>query len=333
MKTGYLAGLAGGVAAVGPGWLAALGSGVLWGLSGVLLGLALGMPPYAAAGSAILAAMACSAINESVRLCWQLGQNGLTGRLRLLPSAVRSRPGLLALAAGVFGGPIGTGCIYVGYQYAGVAYAYAISALSPAIGALLGLLFLRDRLVSRAWVGIALSIGGAVLATSRPPSGSHPHFVVGVVFALISALGWGVEPIFAARAMRVLDAAVVNTLRMGASVAILVALILPSLGAYPLTVSALASRSMIWVAVAGALAASGYLLFFQAINVLGPGRAMPVNLTYVLWAALFGTFILRARPGWSLLAGAIISIAGAALVVSGGGRRAAESATAPSGLA
>jgi drug/metabolite transporter (DMT)-like permease len=56
---------------------------------------------------------------------------------------------------------------------------------------------------------------------------------------------------------------------------------------------------------------------------------MPVNLTYVLWAALFGFFILHVQPGWGLLLGAAISIAGAALVVSGGGRRSEEAATAP----
>ena len=94
-------------------------------------------------------------------------------------------------------------------------------------------------------------------------------------------------------------------------------------------VSALASRSVFWVVVAGVLSSSGYLLFFLAVNALGPGRAMPINLTYVLWAALFGLFILHVRPSWGLYVGAVISIAGAALVVSGGGRRRDEGATAP----
>ena len=174
-----------------------------------------------------------------------------------------------------------------------------------------------------------LSASGAALATYRPPSGAHPHFALGVVFALVCALGYGIEPIFAARAMRVLDAAVVNTLRMGTSFAALALVILPLLGGYPLMVSALGSRSVFWVSLAAVLSSSGYLLFFLAVKGLGPGRAMPVNLTYVLWAALFGLCILHARPGWGLYVGAAISIAGAALVVSGGGRRGEEAATVP----
>jgi drug/metabolite transporter (DMT)-like permease len=311
------------------GWLAALSSGALWGLSGTLVGLALGMPPYAAAGSAVLAAVACSTINELVRLCWQLAQDAASGRLRVLAAALRSRPGRLACVAGLFGGPVATVSLYVAYQYAGVAYAYAITALSPAIGALLGRLFLGDRLARRAWAGIVLSVSGAALATYRPPAGAHPHFALGVVFALVCALGYGIEPIFAARAMRVLDAAVVTTLRMGSSFVALALVILPLLGGYPLMVSALGSRSVLWIALAAVLSSSGYLLFFLAINGLGPGRAMPVNLTYVLWAALFSLFILHVQPGWGLLLGAAISIAGAALVVSGGGRRSEEPATVP----
>jgi|BarGraNGADG00212_2_1021979.scaffolds.fasta_scaffold32394_2 drug/metabolite transporter (DMT)-like permease len=310
------------------GWLAALSSGALWGLSGVLVGLALGMSPYAAAGSALLAAVACSTINECVRLCWQLGQDAATGRLRRLAGALRSRPGRLACVAGIFGGPIATVCLYVAYQYAGVAYAYAITALSPAIGALLGLAFLGDRLARRAWLGIVLSVGGAALATYRPPAGAHPHFALGVVFALVCALGYGIEPIFAAGALHVLDAALVNTLRMGTSFTVLALVVLPLLGGYPLLAAALTSRSVLWIAVAGVLSSSGYLLFFLAVDGLGPGRAMPVNLTYVLWAALFGLVILHARPGWGLLLGALVSITGAALVVSGGGRRSEEPVTA-----
>jgi drug/metabolite transporter (DMT)-like permease len=319
----------GGAMTARAGWLAALSSGALWGLSGVLVGLALGMPPYAAAGSAVLAAVACSTINESVRFGWQLAQDAATGRLRRSATAVRSRPGQLACVAGLFGGPIATVCLYVAYQYAGVAYAYAITALSPAIGALLGVVFLGDRLASRAWLGIVLSVSGAALVTYRPPAGAHPHFALGVVFALVCALGYGIEPIFAARAMRVLDAAVVYTLRVGTSVTALALVVLPLLGGYPLLVAALASRSIFWVVLAGVLGSSGYLLFFLAVRVLGSGRAMPVNLTYVLWAALFGLFILHARPGWGLLLGAAVSIAGAALVVSGGSRRGEEPATAP----
>ena len=311
------------------GWLAALGSGALWGLGGVLVGLALGMPPYAAAGSAVLAAVACSTINEFVRLCWQLVQDAASGRLYKLAAAVRSHPGRLACVAGIFGGPVGTVCLYVAYQYAGVAYAYAITALAPAIGALLGRVFLGDRLVRRAWLGMVLSVSGAALATYRPPAGAHPHFALGVIFALLCALGYGIEPIFAARALRVLDAPVVTTLRMGTSFLVLAAIVLPLLGGYPLMIAALGSRSVFWVALAGVLSCSGYLLFFLAVNALGPGRTMPVNLTYILWAALFGLLILHTRPGWGLLIGAVVSIAGAALVVSGGGRRSEEPVTAP----
>ena len=87
--------------------------------------------------------------------------------------------------------------------------------------------------------------------------------------------------------MRVLDAAAVSTLRMGTSFVVLALVVLPVLGGYPFLVSALV-RARSWVAAAAVLGSSAYVLFFLAINGLGPGRAMPVNLTYVLWSALFG---------------------------------------------
>lgn len=75
-------------------------SGVFWGADGVVLGVALAMAPFVGA-AALVAPLAVAALHDGLSSGWMLAYNGVTGRLKLLPRSLLSRPGLILCAAAV----------------------------------------------------------------------------------------------------------------------------------------------------------------------------------------------------------------------------------------
>jgi drug/metabolite transporter (DMT)-like permease len=265
------------------GYLTGLVSGVLWGLSGVVVGMAVAMAPFTGGASLIAAPLAAAGLYDGLRVAWQCVPLVAGGSARLVLPALRTRAGGYAMLAALVGGPLATSCYFLSLVFSGVTYAYAVSAISPVFGALLAAAFLHERLPGRAWLGIALTIGGTVIVSYKAPAGAPPHFYLGIVLGLVCALAWAFEALFAAKAMKQLDAIVVNVIRQGLSFLVFVVFILPVVpGAYGIFGRAFSSPSLAVLAGASVVGATGYLLYFRAVKAVGPGRAMPINLTYVL---------------------------------------------------
>ena len=317
------------------GYVYWLGSGVAWGLSGVISGIAVGMAPFSGGASLLAAPLAAAALSDGLRALWQLGQLLVRRRPGSLRAAATGRYGRWAMLAALAGGPLAASCYYVALVYSGITYAYTLSAMAPALGALLAAVFLGERLPRAAWVGMALVIAGSVIVSYEPPEGASPHFHLGALFALACALGWALEALFVAKALERLDSATVNMVRQGLSFVVFLAVLLPFVpGAYRVFVAALHAPSAAVLAASAVVSVVGYVAYYKAVGAIGPGRAMPINLTYVLWAALFSLLLTGERPAWRLLAGAVAVIAGTTLVASerrGGETAAALEAMEPEG--
>jgi drug/metabolite transporter (DMT)-like permease len=259
-----------------------------------------------------------AALYDGLRAAWQLAFVAVTRRWRDLAPLLRWRPGSWdALGAAIAGGPLATSCFFLSIAFAGVAYGVAVSATVPVFGALWGVLFLKDRLSRLGWAGVFTTVAGAVIVAYRPPQDAPRHFYLGVLFALLTALGWSFEGLFAKRAMRHLSPAAVNTARQAGSFAVFAAVLLPAVGGLRLLGEAVAEPSALVLVAAAAAGSGGYLLFFTAVHRIGPGRAMPLNLTYVLWTAVLGSIFLGEPVTWQMVAGALAVVGGASLVVRG----------------
>jgi drug/metabolite transporter (DMT)-like permease len=300
------------------GYGIALASGASWGVSNVINGLAIAMAPFYGGHRWLLAPLVAAALYDGLRGVWQLVWVAGVRRWADLVPVVHGRPGTWdAVAAAVAGGPVATACFFLSITFAGVTYGVAISAITPVFGALWGVLFLKDRLCARGWVGLLVTVAGAVVVSYQPPEGAPPHFYLGVLFAVVTALGWSFEGLFAKRAMRHLSPAAVNTVRQVGSFALFVAVLLPAVGGLALFAEALTEPSVLVLALAAAIGSAGYLIYFTAVDRIGPGRAMPLNLTYVLWTALFSVAFLSEPLTWQLIVGAVAIVTGATLVVRG----------------
>lgn len=121
-------------------------SGLFWGLDAVLLGSVLDqVSALALWGGTMALALAVTALHDT---CSAIGLWGAAlGRKqwKAYRRQLSARDMWIMLAASLCGGPLGMSCYVLAIEQMGAAHTAVVSALYPAIGVLLSVLFRRDR--------------------------------------------------------------------------------------------------------------------------------------------------------------------------------------------
>jgi len=101
----------------------------------------------------------------------------------------------MVLLSSLLGGPVGMSAYVAAVHYAGPALASAVSALFPAVGALLAWVLLKERLRKVQVLGLSVSVTGvALLGLGYGPEGGK-NVPLGFVFALICCVSWALETV------------------------------------------------------------------------------------------------------------------------------------------
>lgn len=294
----------------------ALGSGIIWGAEGVVLGIALSMAPFADSPLWLLAPLTASGMHDLIAGCWTLMFNWKTGRLNEIARSIFTKPGLFVCFGALCGGPIGMGGYLVALKFAGPAYVLPITSLYPAVASVLAMIFLKEKICGRAWIGLLMCIAGAFIISYAPPEGGvNSHFYWGIGIALLATLGWGAEGVFATYGMDLLDPTVVLNIYQIVSSFLYLFILLPLLGGWMILGGAMTSFSGLVLVAAGFLGACCYILWYRAMNMTGVSRAMAMNITYALWGILFSAIFTDVQITQNLLWGALIITGGMVLVV------------------
>ncbi len=303
----------------GVGYGLGLVSGGLWGLDGVILGVALSMAPFTDGASLYVAPLAAAMLHDTLSATYVNVYNLLRRRLGILVATLRTRGGLTICVAAVLGGPIAMSGYVWGISFAGAAYAMAITTTFPAVGALLATLFLHERVSVRGGLGIALSIAGAMVVGYAPPVDAPPRFYLGLALSALATVGWGAEIVLVAASMRralSIDPAIANGIRQLASAAVYACVVLPIVGGWGIVSTAVGLRSAAVVAVAALSGSLSYLAYYGAARRIGVSRATPLNITYALWGVVLGVSLVGLAPTPGLIIGAILTVIGAITVVT-----------------
>ncbi|NJB66500.1 drug/metabolite transporter (DMT)-like permease [Desulfobaculum xiamenense] len=294
----------------------ALGSGMIWGLEGVVLGMALALAPFADSPLWLLAPLTASCMHDCTAALWTLAYNWRTGRLREVGRSIFSKPGRFVCLGALCGGPIGMGGYLVALKLAGPAYVMPITSLYPAVASVLAMIFLKERISRRAWLGLGLCIAGAFIIGYTPPeSGVSDHFYLGLGIALLATIGWGSEGVLATYGMDLIDPTVALNIYQIVSGVFYLFVMLPLLGGWIVLSSALTSTSGLILVGAAFLGSCSYLLWYRAMNMTGVSRAMAMNITYALWGILFSALLTDVEITRNLIAGAVVITIGMVLVV------------------
>jgi len=108
------------------------------------------------------------------------------------------------LISAILGGPIGTACNMIATQMCGVTYVAVIIGFTPALSAIFGRIFLKEKLGARCVIGILIIVAGIVITSLAPPEGAK-NFYLGLAIACACPLAFAGENIISTHAVDVAD--------------------------------------------------------------------------------------------------------------------------------
>jgi drug/metabolite transporter (DMT)-like permease len=296
------------------GYALALTSGMLWGVGALLLSDAMGRRPFPSGATLFVAPLAAAGLHDCFAAIWLSATNGSRRRLRVVWSSVFSFDGAVVCGAALFGGPVAMSAYMMAVMNAGASYALAMTAIYPVLGAVLGRLFLHERVRLIGWMGVLVTVSGAMYVAVESPSGASKHFFLGIAFALVAAMGWAAEGVMVTRSMRRLDPLVALNIREVVSALMYLAVVLPAFHAFGLAMAATHHLALFFVALGSLAGAASYISYYAALQRIGPARTMPANSTYVIWVIVLGLAVTGEAPTARLITGAIVVLIGITLL-------------------
>jgi drug/metabolite transporter (DMT)-like permease len=185
------------------------------------------------------------------------------------------------------------------------------NATVPLWAALVGTLWLRDKMTSLQWVGLLLGVIGMLVLTwgkvDFKPGGSG----VAIVAALIATLSYGISTHYAKRNLGGVPPLAVAT---GSQTAAAIVLLPFAIGFWPdVNPSTKAWISLILLGTFST--ALAYILYFRLIANLGGQKASTVTFAIPVFGTAWGALFLGETITLSMLAGGAIVLAGTALTL------------------
>jgi len=293
-------------------------TGVTWGLDGVLMGMVLGLAPFTNNMSIFAAPLVGACLHDGFAALWLFVLNVLNGKWRDYGRTLKTRPAKMIILAAILGGPIGMSGNLLGIYFAGASYTAAITAAYPVIGAILGSIFLKEKISRRVWAGIILAISGSFIVGMVPPEGAdHPHFYLGIGLAAIAAVGWAVEGVMSTYGMDLVDSDIAIGIREATSFFVYIFAIIPLFGgvAYQILYDSITRPSGWYIAGIGLVGATSFLSWYRAMNMTGVGRAMGLNVTFALWSVFFGWLLNDLQLTPNLIVGVVVISMGTILTI------------------
>lgn len=278
--------------------IAGIIAGVTWAVATVVLGIALGMRSFCSTEQAVfLAPFVSTFLHDAFSAIWSAVYNGVKGNLPNVWKAFRTKSGKFVVLAAVIGGPVGMTGYVMAVNYMGASIGAVASAIFPAVGTVLAVIFLKEKMKWHQWVFLGLTLLG-VYGLSYSPELQIENFMLGILGALMCAFGWGFEAVILAKSLtdpEITDEYALQIRQITSAVTYGV-VIIPVLKGWNFTASLFAVNTG-WliptIAIAGLFATVSYLFYYKAISQIGASKAMALNVTYCTWSIVFTVLILR----------------------------------------
>lgn len=259
----------------------------------------------------LLGALGCG-VNDTCSAVWSLGMAGARGKLGDFFRTLNTKPGRMIMLAALMGGPIANSAYVIGLAAAG-SIIVPISALCPAIGAILSRILFKQELNKRMILGIAICVSASAwIGISSMSGGVQEGAAVGIIAAVVAALGWGIEGCIAGYSTAMVDSEIGIAIRQTTSGLSNLLILIPVIAiiggnsgqAFGLTLAAFTSSpAMIWFAISGLSAYLSYMTWYKGSAMTGVALGMATNGTYSFFGPLCCWLVLGVGfgiEGWTL---------------------------------
>lgn len=253
-----------------------------------------------------------SAINDTCSAIWAGGIATAKGKIGDFFRCLTTSPGRMMILAALAGGPIASTAYVAGLQLAG-SIIIPISALCPAIGAILSRFFFKQPLTPRMLCGIAICVAASFMIGSTGIGDDVPDgYLMGILIALIAALGWGLEGCVAGYGTSMIDYEIGITIRQTVSGLSNLFILLPifciisgkfSLSSELLYKAATDSAAMPFFVISAFFSLFAFSLWYKGNSMCGTALGMASNGMYSFWGPFFCWIIIGVfgkTDGWGL---------------------------------
>lgn len=184
-----------------------------------------------------------------------------------------------------------------------------LNATTPIWGAVLGAIWLRNRLSVKTIAGLSLGITGVAVLVGLDGGHLSPTALLGVGAGLIAAACYAIAALYS-RVAKSVDAFSNAHGSMWAATL----MVAPATPFFPA-----ASAANIWVVICvlmlGILCSGiAYVLYFKLIDEIGAAPATTVTFLVPVFGVLWGSLILHEHVGWISVIGGLLIITGTALI-------------------
>ena len=269
-------------------------SGILWGLDTTLLSIVLASASFNTSTIIFFAPFISTFLHDFFSAIWMsiftIYKKDYVDTIKL----IKTRSGKFIILASLFAGPIGMTCYLLAIKYLGPSLTAIISGFYPAFGALLSFLILKEKLHKYNILGLIISISGVIMLGYFPENNTS-NFIIGFICALGCVLGWGSEAVILSYGMK--DDKITSNqallLRQLTSSLTYCFIIIPLISGINVTINVFKNPIIVFIAIIGLIGTLSYTCYYKAINIIGPTKAMSLNITYSAWAMIFSFIILQ----------------------------------------
>ncbi|MGL4859555.1 MAG: hypothetical protein ACRC5A_07445 [Enterobacteriaceae bacterium] len=251
-----------------------------------------------------------AATTDTCSAFWSLAIAVGRGKLQDFFRCIATRPGAVMIAAALVGGPLASTAYVVGLQQAG-SIVVPISALCPAIGAILGRFLFKQPLTPRMMLGIFICfIASLMIGLTGLTDDAPPNLYLGLFFGFLAALGWGLEGCICGYSSSIIDPEIGIVIRQvtssSANLLILVPLFawVSGADAFDMVTTAFSDKqAMIWFACAGFGSYFAFMLWYKGNAMCGAALGMSCNGAFSFWGPFFCWILLGiifGYQGWSM---------------------------------
>jgi drug/metabolite transporter (DMT)-like permease len=253
-----------------------------------------------------------NAINDTCSAVWALLYASSKGKFGDFLRSINTAPGRIMILAALIGGPIAGTAYVIALQMAG-SIVVPISALCPAVAAILGKVLYKQELNKRMAFGIAVCVFASFLIGSTGfGSEASASTIIGILIALIAALAWGFEGCVAGYGTAMIDPEIGICIRQVTSGIANLFILVPIFGIMAgginistnLVLQAFTSGpAMIWFAISGFLSFVTFMTWYAGNSMCGAGLGTAANGTYSFFGPLFCLLLLGVYgglDGWAL---------------------------------
>jgi drug/metabolite transporter (DMT)-like permease len=195
-----------------------------------------------------------------------------------------------------------------------------LNATAPLWAAIIGAVWLRERLATSRIIGLVIAFGGVIIliwaqgrlsAVGTSGGSLTPAYLLAVGGCLLATLLYGISSNYTKEYLQGTDPAVNAAGSQLSSIIVL----LPLIGFF--LPPQIPSNNAWWAAVLLAVfcTALAYLMFFRLINRIGPTRTVTVTFLIPVFGCLFGVLFLKEAFTIPMLLGAAVVLLGTAMAV------------------